>query len=156
MLYVHIDEAKTPKFILGIDYYFDLYKKKEWFNDPYVKKMIKEVDNTIAVKDEYLESPIFGGMSPMQLSTGVKGLILMYETDKIIYGTRMGDNCNKFVFEMSNHKDIHVMLHHCMLPPDDAKFKAYFVDTGEFADNYDDFVQTYYRIRNATCENDKF
>lgn len=156
MLYVHIDEAKTSNFILDIDNYFNLYKKKEWFNDPYVKKIIKEIDNTIAVKDEYLESPIFGGMSPERLSTGVKGLILLYETDEIIYGTRMGDNCNKFVFEMSNKKDIHVMLHHCMTPEYHAKFKACFVDTGKIVDNYDDFVWTYYDIREATCDNDKF
>ena len=38
--------------------YFNLHKKKEWFNRPDVKEVIKELDNTIAVKDEYLESPI--------------------------------------------------------------------------------------------------
>ena len=44
--------------------YFNRVKKKEWFNRSDIKQIIKEIDNTIAVKDEYLESPVYGGMSP--------------------------------------------------------------------------------------------
>ena len=95
MLYIHVDEENTKNYIDGVDYFFNTTKQKDWFNDVTVKKIIKDIDNTIAVKDEYLESPIYGGMSPDRLSTGCKALILMLKTDEIIYATRCGDNCAK-------------------------------------------------------------
>ena len=52
--------------------YFNLHKKKDWFNRQDIKEVIKEIDNTIAVKDEYLESPIFGGMAPERLLVVVR------------------------------------------------------------------------------------
>ena len=44
--------------------YFNLHKKPNWFNNEWVKKVIKEIDNVNAIKDEYMESPVFGAMSP--------------------------------------------------------------------------------------------
>ena len=41
--------------------YFNYHKDRSWFNRDDVRQVIKEIDDTIAVKDEYLESPVFGG-----------------------------------------------------------------------------------------------
>lgn len=60
MLYV---TTETPeKLIKNVNGYFISHKQRDWFNDSLVKKIIKDIDDTIAVKDEYLESPVFGGM----------------------------------------------------------------------------------------------
>ena len=72
MLYIH---AKRPEnAIKGIDHYFNTYKTKDWFNRQDVKDVILELDNTVAVKDEYLESPILGVCHQIDYLLFVKGL----------------------------------------------------------------------------------
>ena len=68
--------------IVQVTSYFNLFKKKEWFNRESVKRIIYNIDKTVAVKDEYLESPVFGGMAPERLSTGCKAVILMEVLDQ--------------------------------------------------------------------------
>ena len=75
MLYIYAGNGFKEDCIKNVNGYFNLNKKKEWFNREDVKRIIKGIDNTIAVKDEYLESPIFGGMSPERLSCGCKAVI---------------------------------------------------------------------------------
>lgn len=146
MLYIHLDEVRTPRFLMDIDGYFNRNKEKKWFNDPYVKKIIKEIDNTVAVKDEYLESPVFGGISPVQLSTGCKALILAYEVNEVIYATWMGDNCVQLLLDMAEKKDVHIMLRHCLPMPYGIPLKIMFIDTNKIVTNYDDYVTEYYTI----------
>ena len=147
MLYIHVDEENTKNYIDGVDYFFNTSKQKDWFNDVTVKKIIKDIDNTIAVKDEYLESPIYGGMSPDRLSTGCKALILMLKTDEIIYATRCGDNCAKYILEIAKHKELHIMLHHCIKFPKEIPFEAKFVDSGVVTHSGLEYALEYYRVR---------
>lgn len=58
---LHITTTCPENLIKNVNGYFDSHKKKDWFNNDLVKKVIKDIDNTIAVKDEYMESPVFGG-----------------------------------------------------------------------------------------------
>ena len=111
-----------------------------------MKKIIKEIDNTVAVKDEYLESPVFGGISPVQLSTGCKALILAYEVNEVIYATRMGDNCVPLLLDMAEKKDVHIMLRHCLPMPYGIPLKIMFIDTNKIVTNYDEYVTEYYTI----------
>lgn len=154
MLYIHVDNDKTKNVIRSVDYYFNSHKKKEWFNDPFVKRIIKEIDNTIAVKDEYMESPVFGGMSPDRLSTGCKALILMYLTDEIVFATRCGDNCAPYILEIAKKKDLHIMLNHCMRFPREIPFDAIFVDSNVKTTNGLEYFKEYYRVRKGeyTCK----
>lgn len=85
--------------------YFDLYKKKEWLNNEYAKKYIKEIDDSVHVKDEYIESPVYGGISPRDLSSGCKCLIMLAVLDGCnVYASRMGDNCAKFILELAEER----------------------------------------------------
>lgn len=124
--------------------YFNLYKKKEWFNRPDVKAIIKDIDDTIAVKDEYLESPIFGGMSPEKLSNGCKALILMQVLDVNVYATRCGDNCVNHLLRIASEKDLEITLHHSMKFPD--KFEAIMMDTGKEIHSREEFILEFYKI----------
>ena len=122
--------------------YFDNMKEKDWFNDVYVKKIIKDIDGVTAVKDEYMEDPIFGTMSPERLSSGCKALILLYVLNNVnIYASRMGDNCAKYIIDISKNKDITITLHHAMLFPYD--FDAVVIDNGHRIHSREDYIKEY-------------
>ena len=145
MLYIQCKGSESTDCITAIDSYFNRHKDKDWFNNQLVKDIIFDIDKSNAVKDEYIESPIFGGMSPERLSTGCKGVILSIFTDRPIYGTSCGDNCSKWFYEVSKNKDVHLVLHHCMKFPDN--FTAIMEDTVEIISSDEEFVSAYYRIR---------
>lgn len=145
MLTIHIYgfEKDCIKDVTG---YFNLFKKKEWFHNENVKRIIKNIDNTIAVKDEYMESPVFGGMSPVGLSTGCKAVILMEVLERPnIYATKCGDNCVPDILEISRRKDITITLHHPMVFPKDG-FTAYIVDTDTTIHTQKEFINEFYKI----------
>lgn len=133
--------------IRNVTGFFSIYKKKEWFNDKNVKQIIKDIDDTIAVKDEYLESPVFGGMSPDRLSCGCKAVILMQVLDHSnVYATKCGDNCVEHILRIAKQKDLEITLHHVMKFPE--KFEAYMIDSDKYVHSMEEFVDEYYRIRN--------
>lgn len=144
MLYIQCKGEIPKDCIINVNSYFNRNKTRDWFNRQDVKDVIKGIDNSIAVKDEYIESPIFGGMAPERLSGGCKAVILMIVTDKHIYGTKCGDNCIPYILEIAKTKDVHITLHHCMNFPMDME--AIMEDTGEKVDGWS-FVDAYYRIR---------
>lgn len=55
---LYITTTCPENLIKNVNGYFDSHKKKDWFNNDLVKKVIKDIDDTIAVKDEYMESPV--------------------------------------------------------------------------------------------------
>lgn len=142
MLYIHL--SYPDNCITAVDYYFDRHKRKDWFNNQMVKDIIFGIDKTIAVKDEYLESPIFGGMSPDRLSTGCKATILLYVQDRPVYISCCGDNCAKYIENIGRSKDIHGYLLHCMEFPENIN--CVFADSNLKVDNYDCFIDEFYRL----------
>lgn len=126
--------------IVRVTPYFNLHKEKEWFADPFVKKVIKDIDDCIAVKDEYIESPIWGGMSPERLSTGVKALILMRMLPGAnIYATKCGDNCASYIIELSKMQDVTITLQHSM--PFHQDFDAIMMETGKEVHTLRDYLK---------------
>lgn len=127
-------------------FYFDMMKKKEWFNRPDVKEVIKEIDNTIAVKDEYLESPIYGGMAPERLSQGCKAVILLYINPSCnVYASRTGDNCIPSILRLAKDHEVVVTYHHIPIMPNDVE--ARFLDTDVVVHGKKEFVREYGRIK---------
>lgn len=126
--------------------YFNLHKKKDWFNRQDIKEVIKEIDNTIAVKDEYLESPIFGGMAPERLSSGCKAVILLYVNPLCnVYASRCGDNCVPSIVRLAEKTDVIITLHHMMVFPE--KFEAIMLDTETAVHSRREFYLEYGRIK---------
>lgn len=141
MLNIWFDGFKH-KCVTNPSKYFDIHKDKDWFNNDYVRRIIKDIDGVIAVKDEYMEEPIFGAMSPERLSSGCKALILLYIHPELnIYASRMGDNCAKYLIDMSKEKDITVTLHHAMVFPHD--FDAVILDTGKEVHTRKEYMHEY-------------
>lgn len=147
MLYIRLGEF-TDNCIIDVSAHFDLVKKPEWFQDNFIKYVIKGIDNTDVIEGEFLKSPVFGGMSPDKLSSGCKAVILMkMNSEYIVYATRCGDNCFPFVQELADEQDVTILLHHCPDMPDDIH--AIFTDSGKEVFNKGDFIDEYYRIRHS-------
>lgn len=145
MLYIKVGDF-TKDVIVNVNAYFNLMKKKEWFEDQFVRKVIKEIDKSEVISGEYIESPVFGGMSPERLSSGTKALILMRcDPQYTVYATRCGDNCFPFIKELAEIQDVNIMLHHCPTVPED--FTATFVESGVKTKCRKEFVDEYYKIR---------
>ena len=49
----------NDKCIINVKEHFNLFKETAWFNDPFVRKVIKEVDKSEVIAGEYIQSPVF-------------------------------------------------------------------------------------------------
>lgn len=143
MLYIYTKQPE--KCIEMIDGYFDHYKKTEWFSNPDVVRVIKEIDNTDVEREQVLISPVFGYMSPDRLSTGCKAVILMIvQNIAVVRATSCGDNCGAVIYELSKTRDIHILLEYIMDFPYD--FEAVFVESGVRVYSRPDYVEEIVRL----------
>lgn len=91
--------------------YFDNVYEDEWIEDPFIKEMIQDVDNSTVLSAHVIESPILRPITPKELSGGVKGLILILKDDSFVYNlTNCGNNCAKWVLKIAEQKDLTVYL----------------------------------------------
>lgn len=150
MLTIYSAQEFRDDCLIEVKDYFDLERRhwNEWLNQEKVKEIIKDIDNTIAVKDSYLESPVFGAMSPDRLSTGCKGVILLQVLDDInLYATRCGDNCVPQILRIAQEKDIRITLHHYMKFPEEFPCKVVMAESGKVIKGMEEFEREFYRIR---------
>ena len=87
----------------------------EWFQDPFVREMISDVDHSTYVDGLVIDSPVLGAIPPERLSGGVQTLIMIYECpDKVFDATSCGPNCAKWLMRIGSLKDIEVNLQYFM------------------------------------------
>ena len=111
MLDIVYGRLNAPDCIIDSRVFFAEHKKPEWFEDEFVKRIIKEIDGAEVIFEEALKSRFGHGMSTDKLSTGSKTLIcIYYYRDLTFYGTLMGDNCYPLLFEMAKDSDIRIMV----------------------------------------------
>lgn len=135
--------AMLPQYESYVSDYFDDEYEDEWFTDPYVVKLLKNIDNTEVREDGTLYNEVLGGIVKSQLSTGVKGLILLYKTDCKVNGDRLGDNCWKYVLEIAQSKDIYIVLRHMPELPSD--FSARLLNDNRMIDR-SEYIFTFARL----------
>ena len=141
------------KTIRDVDSHFNLFKEKSWFEDDFVRKVIREIDKSEVISGEYIESPVFGGIPPAMLSGSAKALILMRMSPEFkVYATRCGDSCVPLILELAESQDVNIVLHHCMRFPNGLR--AIMMESGKEVHTDREFVQEYYRIRDnlGGCE----
>lgn len=133
MLSVYFDNCKEelPKeFESYVSQYFDEVYEPEWFLDDFVRKVIKTIDKSEVIGTGIsinIYNDVLGNFPPQNLSSGCKGLILLYQDDVKINGDRLGDNCIPFLLEIAEQKDITISLSH--MPPFPEEFEAYILNT---------------------------
>lgn len=96
--------------------YFDNQYEDEWITSDLAKAMIKDVDNSVVISANLIDSPVLGTISVRQLSGGVKTLLLLAfdESGKVFNASACGDNCAKWILKIAEQKDLTINLRHIM------------------------------------------
>lgn len=88
-----------------VDAYFDNNYYPEWVDDEMVKKMILDIDKSVVESRYCIMSPVLGQIPPQYISGGVKALILMWKTDKVVDLTACGEDCAEWIVKLGELKD---------------------------------------------------
>ena len=95
--------------------YFKNTYTDEWITDELSKEMIRDVDRSIVIGPRVIDSPVLGGISPRELSGGVKTLMNIYKVpEKIFNASACGDNCAKWILKIGEMQDVKINLRHLM------------------------------------------
>lgn len=104
-----------PEAIYNPAVYFKNTYEDEWIMDDFSRQMILDVDKSVLISPRIIDSPVLGGITPRELSGGVKTLILIHRVpDKIFNVSTCGDNCAKWILKMGEERDITINLRHLM------------------------------------------
>ena len=107
----------------------------DWITDELSVRMIRDVDKSEVLGPRVIDSPVLGGISPRELSGGVKTLINIYKRpDKIFNASACGDNCAKWILEIGKRQDITINLRHLMEFGDDP-FTIHILNTDTVVHN---------------------
>ena len=118
--------------IYNTKFYFNNSYDPEWLVTDLAKKMIKDVDESDVLSGECINSPVLGQIPSERLSGGVKTLLLILnEPDRIFNASMCGDNCAKWILEISKMKDATINLRHMMSFGKDTKFEIKILNGGE-------------------------
>lgn len=115
---------RLPNRISNVKDYFDLSYEPEWFNEPFVQKILNDIDKTKVISGINLYNETLLGISPLSLSSGSKALILLFKEDYIIDGDRLGDNCIDILIEIAKQKDITITTSHILPLPKQLPVKT--------------------------------
>lgn len=120
-----------PEAIYNPAIYFKNTYTDEWITDELSKRMIKDVDKSKVIGPRIIDSPVLGGITPRELSGGVKTLIAIYKVpEKIFNASACGDNCAKWILKIGEIQDITINLWHLM-EFGDERFKVKILNTGQ-------------------------
>ncbi len=101
--------------IYNTSVYFKNTYKDEWLVDDFARAAIKDIDKSEVIDANSIKSPVLGNISPLQLSGGVKAVILMkHFPGKIFNASNCGDNCAKWILSLGDEQDFTINLHHVM------------------------------------------
>ena len=107
--------GNMPDAVYNTAVFFKNDYEDEWIVDPFVKEMIRDVDRSEVLDSGVIDSPVLGKIPPLNLSGGVKTLILVkYEPNKVFNASTCGDNCAKWLLRIAETEDRTVNLRHIM------------------------------------------
>ncbi len=107
--------GKRDNAIYNTSVFFRNGYKDEWITDEFGRAVISDIDKSEVIGENLIRSPVLGDISPLQLSGGVKTLILMKHYPRRIFNaSRCGDNCAKWILRLGDEMDFTINLHHVM------------------------------------------
>jgi hypothetical protein len=138
MLNIYFGEM--PEAIYDTSTYFKHVYRDEWITEPLSVEMIRDVDRSEVVSSNLIQSPVLGAISPVQLSGGVKTLILINKDDKHVFNaSKCGDNCAKWILKMGEKKKKVINLRHLM-DFGDGEFKIMVLNRRKIVHNMRELV----------------
>lgn len=137
---LNIYYGRMPEAIFNTAVYFKNVYEDSWITDFFAKEMILDVDKSVVLGEAVIDSPVFGKISPLGLSGGVKTLILIKnEPQNIFNASTCGDNCAKWILKIAEKQDITVNLRHLM-DFGDEKFDICIVNTNQIVHSMKELV----------------
>jgi len=128
MLKIWIGEKLDENYITSDS--FEAFYEDEWFDDPRVKQIIKDIDKSDAESFGRIDSPFLGPITYRDLSSGSRLLIMMIFLPEYDYNSVFfGDNCTPWIVEIAKGQDVSLVMESSMLFPDEME--ALIVNTGE-------------------------
>lgn len=113
MLSIYFGEM--PDAIYNTAVYFKNSYQDKWITAPLAVEMIKDVDRSDVVSASLIESPVLGAITPIQLSGGVKTLLLIAnDKEHIFNASTCGDNCAKWILQIAQKRKVVINLRHLM------------------------------------------
>ncbi len=132
--------GEMPEVIYNPARYFKNTYTDEWITDELSRKMIKDIDKSEVIGPRIIDSPVLGGISPRELSGGVKTLICIYKKpDKIFNASACGDNCAKWLLEIGKVMDVTINLRHIM-DFGDGEFTVKILNTGQIIHSMEELI----------------
>lgn len=126
--------------IYNTSIYFKFNYDPEWFNDPEIVDMVKDIDKSTVIGNGAIDSPVLGVIAPVTLSGGLKTLILIDKVqDKVFNASNCGDNCAQWLLRIGNKKDITINLRHLM-DFGSGEFNITIMNTDEVVHNMDELL----------------
>ena len=93
-----------PEAIYNTAVYFKNTYEDKWITAPLAVEMIADVDRSKVVGPRVIESPVLGMITPLQLSGGVKTLLLIANDrmgKHVFNASTCGDNCAKWLLRLA-------------------------------------------------------
>ena len=107
--------GNMPDAVYNTAVFFKNDYEDEWIVDPFVKEMIRDVDRSEVLDSGVIDSPVLGKIPLLNLSGGVKTLILVkFEPSRVFNASTCGDNCAKWLLRIAETEDRTVNLRHIM------------------------------------------
>ena len=112
---LNIYYGDMPEAIYNTAVYFQNTYQDRWITKPFSIEMIRDVDKSEVVGPSLIQSPFLGPISPLQLSGGVKTLLLI-DNDRhhVFNASTCGDNCAKWILKMAESRKVVINLRHLM------------------------------------------
>ena len=132
--------GKDRDAILNIDVYFNHTFEYEWLDDQFVRDMIKDIDNSIVLSNQCIQSPVLGQIPPEKLSGGVKACIIIYKLNEIVDLVVCGENCEPWLSKIFELKDCRVSMSGYDLSFKDLPIRGICENDNSHIDNYKDWV----------------
>ena len=99
--------------IYNTSVFFKNRYEDSWILEDFARTIIEDIDHSEVIDANNIKSPVLGNISPLQLSGGVKALILMkHFPGKIFNASNCGNNCAKWILELAKEKSFTINLFH--------------------------------------------
>ena len=132
-----------PEAIYNTAVFFKNTYQDKWITDPLGIEMIQDVDRSRVIGPQIIESPVLGMITPLQLSHGVKTLLLIAndKSNRHVFNVSpCGDNCAKWLLRLAEKRKVVVNLRHLM-DFGDSSFRIRVINKGKIVRNMRELVE---------------
>ena len=113
LLTVHFGDMENVVYNTSV--YFNNVYSPDWFEDPFVQRIIKSIDRGTVLGPNAIETRALGIIPPEKLSSGTKTLLLMHFMPNVVYNaSNCGDNCSYWILRIAAKQNITINLYHLM------------------------------------------